>query len=156
MEYSKVTEYILRNEDYLFFEKEEKERLIQALSAMPDSFETVLNAFPFREPSKVEKIAIFPGILGIDRFYLGDLKGGLLKYITFGGLGVWWIKDIGSAKKRCRKYNYKKLMEATQDPSVVARINKRDAGVKQGAKAGVTIVKELIKGGKGFWSDGSN
>lgn len=33
------------------------------------------------------------GIFGVDRFYLGKTKTGILKAITLGGLGVWWFID---------------------------------------------------------------
>ena len=39
-------------------------------------------------------LSIFLGSLGIDRFYLGKVGTGILKLITFGGLGLWWLIDI--------------------------------------------------------------
>lgn len=33
------------------------------------------------------------GFLGLDRFYLGKIKTGILKLITFGGFGIWWSID---------------------------------------------------------------
>ncbi len=34
------------------------------------------------------------GGLGIDRFYLGKIGTGILKLVTFGGCGVWWLVDL--------------------------------------------------------------
>jgi TM2 domain-containing membrane protein YozV len=33
------------------------------------------------------------GYLGADRFYRGEGALGVLKLITIGGLGVWWLID---------------------------------------------------------------
>lgn len=34
------------------------------------------------------------GSLGVDRFIMGKVFTGILKLITFGGLGVWWLVDL--------------------------------------------------------------
>jgi hypothetical protein len=34
------------------------------------------------------------GFLGVDRFYLGKIGTGIVKLLTFGGLGVWWLIDL--------------------------------------------------------------
>ena len=39
-------------------------------------------------------ISILLGELGIDRFYLGYKGLGVLKLITVGGFGIWWLIDI--------------------------------------------------------------
>jgi len=39
-------------------------------------------------------LSVFLGHLGIDRFYLGYIGLGILKLITFGGCGVWWLIDL--------------------------------------------------------------
>lgn len=39
-------------------------------------------------------LSILLGELGIDRFYLGYTGLGILKLVTFGGFGIWWIIDI--------------------------------------------------------------
>ena len=35
------------------------------------------------------------GVLGLDRFYTGRYLTGALKLLSLGGLGIWWIIDLG-------------------------------------------------------------
>jgi TM2 domain-containing membrane protein YozV len=39
-------------------------------------------------------LSILVGQLGVDRFYLGYIGLGVLKLLTGGGCGIWWIIDI--------------------------------------------------------------
>ncbi len=44
------------------------------------------------------------GSLGVDRFIMGKVGTGILKLITFGGIGIWWLVDVVLI---ATKYNYK-------------------------------------------------
>jgi TM2 domain-containing membrane protein YozV len=39
-------------------------------------------------------ISVLFGGLGVDRFIMGKIGTGILKLITFGGFGIWWLVDV--------------------------------------------------------------
>ncbi len=39
-------------------------------------------------------LSVLVGIFGVDRFYLGKIGTGIVKLITFGGLGIWYFVDL--------------------------------------------------------------
>jgi len=39
-------------------------------------------------------MSIFFGWIGVDRFMMGKVFTGILKLITLGGFGIWWLVDL--------------------------------------------------------------
>lgn len=39
-------------------------------------------------------LSIAGGFLGLDRFYMGQVPLGILKLLTFGLCGIWWVADV--------------------------------------------------------------
>jgi len=50
-------------------------------------------------------VVIAVGELGIDRFMRGQTMMGVLKLVTCGGLGVWWLIDVIGVLTRMSKYD---------------------------------------------------
>lgn len=55
------------------------------------------------------------GILGADRFYVGDIALGIAKLVTLGGLYIWWIVDIFLIQERVREFNRRKAGEIARE-----------------------------------------
>ncbi|MEP3889885.1 MAG: TM2 domain-containing protein [Hellea sp.] len=51
------------------------------------------------------------GFFGIDRFIVGDVGLGILKLITFGGMGIWQIVDCFLIGNRTRTKNWEKILD---------------------------------------------
>ena len=39
-------------------------------------------------------MSIFFGYIGVDRFMMSKIVTGILKLVTLGGLGIWWLIDL--------------------------------------------------------------
>ena len=82
-----------------------------ALEKLSDDKFMYVQAMQLKGPSMVLILSILVGSLGIDRFILSDTGLGVLKLLTGGGCGIWWIIDMINAQERTREYNYKQFMQ---------------------------------------------
>jgi TM2 domain-containing membrane protein YozV len=71
-------------------------------------------AIQMKDPTISLILSILVGSLGVDRFYVGDIGLGILKLITCGGLGIWWLVDIFLIMGITRDYNWNLLMNSLQ------------------------------------------
>ena len=65
-----------------------------------------------KDPTIAIILSIIVGELGIDRFYIGDTMMGILKLLTAGGCGIWWIIDIFLIMGATKEKNYQKFVQS--------------------------------------------
>ena len=79
------------------------------LDKMSDKQLFLLNNVDFKDPTVALVLSVVVGGWGIDRFYIGDTGLGVLKLITAGGLGVWWLVDLFVISGKTKKNNVKEF-----------------------------------------------
>ncbi len=60
----------------------------------------------YKNPTTLLIVSIFLGVLGVDRFMLGQTGAGVGKLLTCGGIYVWWLIDIFVISKATKDYNF--------------------------------------------------
>jgi hypothetical protein len=68
--------------------------MLKQLQAIEDELLEALKGIRYTNPTTVLIISFFLGSLGVDRFMVKDIGLGLLKLLTCGGFGLWWIIDF--------------------------------------------------------------
>lgn len=110
MEQSRIDMFVFTNRDY--FTPQQLFLIKDSLKAVGDEKATLLMSIKLKNPTTLLIISLLFGDLGIDRFVLGKVGTGILKLLTFGGLGIWTIIDWFLIKQRTYDYNFKKLNDA--------------------------------------------
>jgi hypothetical protein len=68
--------------------------LLDAESGVSLQAKQVMGIFSDKQYIVALILSIFLGVLGIDRFYTGQVGAGIGKLLTAGGCGIWYIIDI--------------------------------------------------------------
>ena len=84
----------------------------EKLATMPEEKFTLISGTSYQNATTVFIISILVGGLGVDRFMLGQTGLGILKLITAGGCGIWWLIDLFVIKNKTYEYNFSKFNEA--------------------------------------------
>ena len=95
--YFPVTHINMMRENLINLEKEKIDRI---------------RFFPYKEPSKFMIISWVGGVIGLDRFQLGENTLGVVKLLfCWLTMGIWCVIDVFTSMGRVREWNYKKFME---------------------------------------------
>ena len=63
-----------------------------------------------KDPTISILLSVLVGSLGIDRIYIGDTGLGIIKLLTCGGCGIWWLIDLFLIINATKQKNLQLLM----------------------------------------------
>ena len=108
MDTTRIDMFVMTNQKYLpaekiVFIKEKMKNMDEERFALVSSVE-------FKDPTTILLVSLFLGVLGIDRFMLGETGMGILKLLTGGLCGILTIVDWFSLHKKAKELNFNNLM----------------------------------------------
>ncbi len=107
MDAQKVDMFIMSNGKY--FESHQIGIIRSRLLEQHDSKWAELSSAQFKDPTTILIVSILAGVLGIDRFMIGDTGLGIGKLLSCGGLYIWAIVDGFMIQADTRAKNLQKI-----------------------------------------------
>ena len=80
------------------------------LKSLPEERWPLLLSLNFKNPVIALVLSFLVGEFGIDRMYVGQVGLGLLKLISCGGFGLWWLIDLFLIMGAAKEENLKKVL----------------------------------------------
>ncbi len=84
----------------------------EKMMTMSDSDFERISYTSLTDPTLMLIISIFFGMLGVDRFALGDIGLGVGKLLTCGGCYIWWLVDLFHIMDATKQKNMQKINTA--------------------------------------------
>ncbi len=109
MEKQKIESFILSNKKV--FSPEQIPYITEVLQNVDDSKYLALSSADYKDPTITLVFSLLFGVLGVDRFYIGDVGYGVFKLLTAGGFGIAAIIDWFIISKKTRERNLAIFME---------------------------------------------
>lgn len=108
MDTTKIDMFIMTNQKYLPAEK--IVFIKEKLKNIDEERFSLVSTVEFKDPTTILLVSLFLGVLGIDRFMLGETGMGILKLLTCGLCGILTIIDWFTVQKKAKELNFNKLM----------------------------------------------
>lgn len=84
--------------------------LAELTKGLDDSKKMIFQS-QYSSEKKDRGTATILALFNYDRIWLGEIGIGIVKLITLGLCGIWWLIDIFTAGSRCDDYNREKARE---------------------------------------------
>lgn len=85
--------------------------LMSALKDADDSLYEKLLVAEIKDPTTTILLSVFLGVLGVDRFYIGDTGLGVAKLLLgWATCGIWPLIDIFFCYQACKEKNVRSIM----------------------------------------------
>lgn len=108
MDQQKIDMYIMTNQKY--FPAEKIMYLKDKLRTMDEEKFSLISTIEMKDPTTLLLVSLFLGVLGIDRFMIGDTGMGILKLLTCGVCGILTIIDWFSISAKTKELNFNRVM----------------------------------------------
>ena len=108
LDQNKIDMYIMTNQKY--FPESKIVYLKDKLRTMDDEKFSLISTIEMKDPTTILLVSIFLGVLGIDRFMIGDTGMGILKLLTGGCCGILALVDWFTISKKAKEVNYNKVI----------------------------------------------
>lgn len=119
MDQSKINTFLSVNSTK--FSKAQLYEITQILKNEPEEAVFAYTSLPYKDPQTLLILSVLAGCWGVDRFLLNDILCGVLKFITAGGCGIWWLIDCILIQDMTKEYNYKLFMDSYMIMSQTSR-----------------------------------
>lgn len=109
MDVKKVNLYLEKYGDY--FNASQLPVIREALCSVPDKYFDDVTDTKLLNPAYIQIASAFGGVLGWDRFLIGDRAMGFVKMFLLGGCGIIALIDLFTIQGKTRNKNYEKIMK---------------------------------------------
>lgn len=93
-----------------FFPQQSLHMVKQRLEGLPEQNIIAAMSYDLKDPTMVLIVSVVAGVLGIDRFLIGDVGWGLLKLFTGGLCGILVIIDWFTISNRTKEVNLRNFL----------------------------------------------